>query len=100
MSSDANASRGPQALRDTWNYLCREHRKAAILTECFGDIVSVYGRAVGTGNVSELPDYGGDLPLVYEAMNDALRMFSEAERVLAQMRSDSYNAFNVAVQQN
>ena len=97
MSTEENPS--PQQLRDWWIYACREHRKALILTEFAKAATGMVDQAIANGNTSGLPNYG-DPSLVSEALHEALDMLGDTERVLAQLRTEAYAAFNTAVQQN
>ena len=97
MSTEWNPS--PQELRNWWHQACREHRKALIVTELARVVTEMVDQAIANGNTSGLP--GSDDPsLVSEALHEALELLIDTERVLAQLRTDAYAAFNTAVQQN
>jgi hypothetical protein len=79
--------------------MCREHTKAVILIDCFKALTGVVDQAIADGDTSALPKYG-DPALMSEALHDALGMFRDTERVVAQLRTEAYAAFTTAVQQN
>jgi hypothetical protein len=91
--------RTPQHLRDDWHTTSREHQKAVIMVDCMKSFTRVVDEAIITGDTKGMPDYGDPL-LVSEALHDALRMFTGTERILAQLRTEAYDAFNKAAQQN